>query len=212
MAQPKEKAAAFLKELRACRFCEQQGLIPEAHPIIQLPQTPRIGIFSQAPGNLAHQKGKPFLDPSGVRLRTWLGVDEATFYGSGFFAVVPMAFCFPGYDGTGKTGKGGDRPPRQECAELWRDRAMAQLRGKLEVALLIGSYAQAWHLGTQRKKSVTETVRAWKSFAQDASTGAKTYVLPHPSWRNQGWLKKNPWFEAEIIPEIQADIQTALNG
>ena len=197
------------RSLSACRHCETAGILPEARPIFQLPETARVGIFSQAPGNLAHQGGKPFLDPSGKRLRQWLGVDEAAFYDSGHFAIAPMAFCFPGYDGTGKTGRGGDRPPPKVCAERWRQDVLSPYRGQLRLALLIGSYAQSWHLGSGRKATLTETVRSWREFERDPVTGAKLYVLPHPSWRNTAWLRKNPWFEAEIIPALQRDIQAA---
>lgn len=197
-------------ELSACRHCEREGLIPEARPVFQLPETARIGIFSQAPGNLAHRGGQPFLDPSGARLRHWLGVDEATFYESGRFAIAPMAFCFPGYDGTGTTGRGGDRPPPRVCAERWRERVLAPYRARLDLALLIGSYAQQWHLGGERKRTLTETVRSWRELSCDPATGAKLYVLPHPSWRNTGWLKRNPWFEDEVIPALRRDVAAAL--
>ncbi|MEM1380942.1 MAG: uracil-DNA glycosylase family protein [Pseudomonadota bacterium] len=178
--------------------------------MFQLPPGARIGIFSQAPGNLAHQGGRPFLDPSGVRLRKWLGVDEGAFYESGRFAIVPMAFCFPGYDGSGKTGKGGDLPPPKVCAQLWREKVLAHYAERLDLALLIGGYSQAWHLGKQRRKTLTETVRAWRDLHRDPATGAKLYVLPHPSWRNTAWLKKNPWFEAEVLPPLQNDVRRAL--
>ncbi|MEM6913017.1 MAG: uracil-DNA glycosylase family protein [Pseudomonadota bacterium] len=197
-------------EARGCRYCEQQGILPVARPVFQLPASAKIGVFSQAPGNLAHQEGRPFCDPSGVRLRQWLGVDEAIFYESGLFAVVPMALCFPGYDGTGKTGKGGDRPPPVVCAEIWREKLLAPLAGQLEIALLVGGYAQAWHLGEQRKRTLTETVRAWRSFSNDPVTGANVFVLPHPSWRNTHWLKKNSWFEADVLPEIRRNIMRIL--
>lgn len=186
-------------------------MIPEARPVFQLPEAATIGIFGQAPGNLVHQRGRPFLDPSGKRLREWLGVDEDQFYESGRFAIVPMAFCFPGHDGTGPTGKGGDRPPPKVCAEIWRERMLAPLKGQLQLALLIGGYSQAWHLGEQRRKTLTETVRAWREFELDPVTGAQLMVLPHPSWRNTGWLKKNPWFEEEILPELKARVAKAVN-
>ena len=157
-----------------------------------------------------HQTGRPFDDPSGHRLRQWLGVSRAAFYDSGVFAIVPMAFCFPGYDGSGKTGKGGDLPPRPECAERWRREVLSHFKGKLDAALLIGGYAQAWHLGDQRKKTLTETVKAWRTFESDPATGAKLLVLPHPSWRNTGWLRNNPWFEEEVIPVIQGQVRSAL--
>ena len=209
---PPETLAELTAALRACRLCEEDGRIPEARPVFQLPATARVGIFSQAPGNLAHQGGRPFLDPSGVRLRQWLGVDEETFYESGRFAIVPMAFCVPGYDGTGRTGKGGDLPPPPVCAETWRARVLAPFRGQLDLALLIGGYAQAWHLGDQRRRTLTETVRAWEAFSRDPATGAKLYVLPHPSWRNTGWLKAHPWFEREVLPPLRRDVARALSG
>ncbi|MEM9285162.1 MAG: uracil-DNA glycosylase family protein [Pseudomonadota bacterium] len=211
MAQ-RNDLAGVTAEARACLHCEEQGLIPAARPVFQLPPTARIGVFGQAPGNLAHIEGRPFSDPSGVRLRQWLGVSEDTFYRSGLFAVVPMALCFPGYDGTGKTGKGGDRPPPKICAEIWRERLLAPLKGQLEIVLLVGGYAQAWHLGAQRRKTLTDTVRAWRAFSRDPVTGAKVFVLPHPSWRNTAWLKKNPWFADEVLPEIRSSIQRVRTG
>ena len=137
-------------------------------------------------------------------------MDEACFYESGRFAILPMAFCFPGYDGTGATGKGGDLPPPKICAEIWRERLLSGLRGQLQVALLIGAYAQAWHLGKEKRKTLTETVRAWRDYPKDPVTGARLFVLPHPSWRNTGWLKRNPWFEADVLPEVQAAVGKAL--
>lgn len=205
MAQP-EALAALTAEAKACRHCEEQGIIPAARPVFQLPATARVGIFGQAPGNLAHVEGRPFSDPSGVRLRSWLGVDEEAFYNSGLFAIVPMALCFPGYDGTGKTGKGGDRPPPKACADIWRQKLLEPFKGQLELVLLVGQYAQDWHLGDQKRKTLTETVRAWREFAKDPVTGAKVFVLPHPSWRNTAWLKKNPGFESDILPEIKGHI------
>jgi uracil-DNA glycosylase len=210
LAAPDRELSAVTQKLASCRHCEREGLIPEARPVFQLPATARIGIFSQAPGNLAHKGGRPFLDPSGVRLRAWLGVDEEAFYESGRFAIAPMAFCFPGYDGSGTTGKGGDLPPPKVCADIWRERVLAPLKGKLKLALLIGAYSQEWHLRRERKRTLTETVRNWRHFSADPVTGAKLYVLPHPSWRNTAWLKKNPWFEEEVLPELQADIQRAM--
>ncbi|WOI54037.1 uracil-DNA glycosylase family protein [Parvularcula sp. LCG005] len=203
--------AALREELSACRHCEKVGLIPAARPVFQLPADPVIGIFSQAPGNLAHQKGKPFYDPSGVRLRSWLGIDETIFY-SDAVAIAPMAYCFPGYDGKGPTGRGGDLPPPKVCAERWRARVMAHILPSLKVVLLVGAYAQAWHLGTEKGRTLTETVAAWPDrFADAQQTGQLLLPMPHPSWRNTGWLKKNPWFEAEVIPRLQAAVQDALS-
>ncbi|WP_416394727.1 uracil-DNA glycosylase family protein [Allohahella sp. A8] len=198
-------------EISQCRFCEHAGLIPEAKPVFQLPPAARIGIFSQAPGNKAHLKGLPFYDPSGVRLRSWLGVDEEAFYESGKFAIVPMAFCFPGYDGSGKTGKGGDKPPVPECAERWRDRLMAQLMPQLDLVLLIGQYAQRWHLPELRHLSMTARVANWRAAMVTPRAGEPILLpMPHPSWRNTAWLKKNPWFEDEFVPVLQARVRQAM--
>ena len=204
--------ASLADEIRHCRLCEAQGLIPEARPIFQLPETARIGLFSQAPGNLAHQKGKPFYDPSGVRLRDWMGVTEDEFYTSGRIAIIPMAFCFPGYDGKSPTGKGGDLPPPKLCAETWRKRVMAQIEEQLRLVLLVGGYSQKWHLGDKMGRTLTETVGKWRSHIADArKAGRPVYLpLPHPSWRNNGWLKKNLWFEAEVVPFIRSEIREAF--
>ncbi|ADM09659.1 hypothetical protein PB2503_08019 [Parvularcula bermudensis HTCC2503] len=169
--------------------------------------TARIGVFSQAPGNLAHQGGKPFLDPSGDRLRRWMGLTEDQFYGSGLIAIVPMAFCFPGYDGTGPTGRGGDRPPPRICAEKWRNEIMAMIDDRLEIVLLIGRYAQEWHLGKSAARRLSDAVGQWPSHFADADRGGELILpMPHPSWRNTAWLKRHPWFEAEVIPRLQRRI------
>lgn len=202
--------AELTAALSACRHCERERLLPQARPVFQLPVSATIGIFSQAPGHLAHQAGKPFLDPSGKRLRAWLGVDERQFYDSGRFAIAPMAFCFPGYDGKSPTGKGGDLPPPPVCADIWRKRVLRPFQGQLQLALLIGSYAQAWHLADQRRSSLTETVRSWRDFSTDPVTGAALMVLPHPSWRNTGWLKRNPWFEQDVLPVLKSRVAQAL--
>ncbi len=196
-------------DIRACTHCQTKGILPEARPIFQWPSNPRIGIFGQAPGNLAHQEGRPFCDPSGVRLRSWLGVSEAEFYESNVISIIPMAFCFPGYDGTGKTGKGGDRPPPKECADLWRAQIMKKLLPKLDLALLIGQYAQNWHMPDQRKKTLTARVEGWRDYIADRKDGEPIYLpMPHPSWRNNGWLKKNLWFEKDLLPWLQQQVQS----
>lgn len=203
--------ARLLKEIRACTFCQDEGILPAANPILQVPDDPVVAVFGQAPGNLAHERGLPFKDPSGDRLRDWMGVDEEIFYHSGRIAIVPMAFCFPGYDGSGKTGKGGDLPPPKVCAERWRDQIMKTLLPKLSTILLVGNYAQKWHLGDRMAKSLTDTVHLWPDrFAEAEEAGQLLLPLPHPSWRNTGWLKKNPWFEAEVLPRLQARINAAL--
>ncbi|MEM8753838.1 MAG: uracil-DNA glycosylase family protein, partial [Pseudomonadota bacterium] len=150
----------------------------------------------QAPGTRAHKSGLPFDDPSGDRLRDWLGVDRPTFYDRSRIAILPMAFCFPGYD-----AKGSDLPPPKRCAALWRDRALA-LMPQISLTLLVGGYAQRWALGG--RATLTETVRRWRE------TGEAILPLPHPSWRNTAWLKKNPWFEAETLPALRARVAALL--
>ena len=143
----------------------------------------------------AHLSGKPFDDPSGVRLREWMGVDEATFWDRDRVAIVPMGFCFPGYDAAG-----GDIPPPRLCAATWRAAALEHA-GDVDVTLLVGGHAQAWHLG---RGAVTERVRDWRARAP------RVFCLPHPSWRNTAWLKRHPWFEAETLPALRAAIAAAL--
>jgi len=150
----------------------------------------------QAPGRKVHETGRPFDDPSGVRLRRWLGVDESRFYDPRSFAIVPMGFCYPG------TGKGGDLPPRPECAETWRARVMAELKS-VELTVVLGVYAQGWHLDGA-KGSVTDVVRDWERW------WPKVIPLPHPSPRNQMWLRRNPWVEAEMIPKLQRRVKRLL--
>ena len=152
-------------------------------------------IAGQAPGARVHASGVPFDDPSGDRLRDWLGLDRAAFYDREKLAIVPMAFCFPGYD-----ARGSDLPPPKICAETWRDDLMAHMP-QVELTLLVGQYAQGWHMGKARKKTLTETVRNWREY------GPKFLPLPHPSWRNTGWLRKNPWFEAEVLLWLRAQVQ-----
>jgi uracil-DNA glycosylase len=151
----------------------------------------RILIAGQAPGRLVHETGLPFNDPSGVRLRQWMGIDRETFYGRPEIGVAAMAFCFPGTN-----PKGGDYPPPPRCAVMWRPQLLEQLP-KVELTLLVGSYAQAWALGNRVGKTMTDTVAAWRDF------GPNVLPMPHPSWRNTGWLKRNPWFEDEVTPYLR---------
>ncbi len=201
------------KQIVSCTLCQERRLIPEANPILQISTTAKVAVFGQAPGNLAHQSGRPFFDPSGVRLREWMGVTEEQFYDASKVAIVPMAFCFPGYDGKGATGKAGDLPPPALCAETWRQKVMDQITPQLELVLLVGNYAQRWHLGDKMQRTLTDTVRMWRSFVTEAADEAgPVYVpLPHPSWRNIGWFKKNPWFGAEVLPFIQSQIRRQLD-
>jgi len=168
----------------------------EPRPVTIISSKARILIAGQAPGLRVHQSGLPFDDASGDRLRQWLDVDRAAFYDRHRFAILPMGFCFPGYDTTGS-----DLPPRRECAPTWRATVLAAMP-QIELVLAIGQYAQAWHLGPARRKSMTETVSAWKQYLL-INDGVPVLPLPHPSWRNSGWLKRHPWFEAELLPVLR---------
>lgn len=188
---------SLLSEIRACRACAHE-LPHEPRPVVWVAPGVKLLICGQAPGRLVHESGRPFTDPSGVRLRDWLGVDEARFYGDPAIGVAAMAFCFPGTD-----PKGGDYPPPKRCAELWRPKLLAELEP--ELTLLVGWHAQLWALGERAKPSMTETVAAWREYAPE-------YLpLPHPSWRNTAWLKRNPWFEDEVLPYLKARTQELLN-
>ncbi|MEM8813407.1 MAG: uracil-DNA glycosylase family protein [Pseudomonadota bacterium] len=193
--------------IAACRVCvEQPDGAPLPHkprPVAYLSQTARICICGQAPGNKVHQSGVPFSDPSGDRLRDWMGVDKETFYDRSRVAIVPMGFCFPGLD-----AKGGDLPPRRECGRTWHDRIF-QAMPPAGLVLIIGQYAQAYHLGAARKKTLTETVLNWRSYL-DGASGQVRLVLPHPSWRNTAWLKRNPWFETEVLPVLRREVAARL--
>lgn len=193
--------------LRACRICRDAPLhgapLPqEPRPIVQGTAKARLCIASQAPGTRAHRSGVPFRDPSGTRLRDWLGLDEAAFYDPDRVAILPMGACFPGLD-----AKGGDRPPRRECAPRWRADLFAGLPA-LELILVIGQYAQAWHLGAS-VGGLTGTVRAWGTIL-DEPRRPRVLPLPHPSWRNNGWLKANPWFEAELLPVLRREVAAVV--
>ena len=196
-------------QLRACRLCRDEprhgGPLPhEPRPIIQGSAKARLCIASQAPGTRAHASGIPFMDPSGRRLRDWLGLNEAQFYDPDFLAIVPMGACFPGQD-----SRGGDLPPRRECAERWR-RPLLDALPELDLVLLIGQYAQAWHLRERFKGGLTTTVRRWREILESAEK-PRLLPLPHPSWRNNTWLAKNPWFEAELLPVLKAEVRTMLH-
>lgn len=198
-----EDAEALAAEIRACRVCRdvpRGAVLPhEPRPVLVVSSTAKILIAGQAPGTRVNATGIPFNDPSGDRLRDWLGVDRDRFYDPGTFGILPMGFCFPGLDAAG-----GDMPPRRECAPLWRPRLMAAMP-QIELVLAVGLHAQAWHLGAARSASLTETVRDWRSvFA--ASTTPAMLPLPHPSWRNSGWLKRNPWFGTEFLPFLKEEI------
>ncbi len=210
-----EPAAQRLMQLvaamRGCRLCVEkpQGApLPHApRPVFQLSVSARLLIAGQAPGVRVHASGRPFTDPSGVRLRGWLGMDEATFYDATRVAILPMGLCFPGQD-----ARGADLPPRRECAPAWRDAVMQSLP-RLQLVLAVGQYAHAWHVPRHlRGRNLTETVRRWREIFEATDTGGKAAVipLPHPSWRNNAWLKKNPWFEAQVLPFLRRQVWRVL--
>ena len=195
------------RRARACRICVEQPLgrpLPhEPRPVLLPSARARILIASQAPGTKVHLSGMPFTDASGDRLRNWLGVTSEEFYDPENFAIVPMGFCFPGQD-----ARGADLPPRRECAPAWRAPLMAAMP-QIDLVLTIGLYAQAWHMGDARRGSLTETVQNWREvFAAPARP--VVLPLPHPSWRNTGWLKKNPWFEMDLLPFLKTEIRRRL--
>lgn len=193
-----------ISRCRICRDNPRKGAQPLPHeprPVAVFSKHARILIASQAPGLRVHESGLPFNDASGNRLREWLGVDRETFYNRDKFAIVPMGFCFPGYD-----KHGGDMPPRGECAPQWRQSVM-DVMPQIELTLTIGLYAQKWHLGDERKASLTDTVANWRRYFE-RNSGPRVLALPHPSWRNTGWLKRNLWFEDELLPVLR---KTVLN-
>ena len=190
-------AAALLREVRACTLCAAH-LPLGPRPVFQLHPRARILIAAQAPGKRVHETGVPFNDPSGERLRTWLGVGRETFYDPQQIALLPMGFCFPG------TGKSGDLPPRPECAPAWRAPLLALLKN-VQLTLVIGQYAMGYHL-TQPRGNLTQTVAAWRE------RGPALIPLPHPSPRNNRWLKRNPWFEQELLPVLRERVAGALAG
>lgn len=199
-----------LEDLReaiaCCRLCldapargPADCLPHDPRPVAVLSRKARILIAGQAPGLRVHESGLPFNDASGDRLRNWLGVSREEFYDPDRFAIVPMGFCFPGYD-----ANGSDLPPRRECAPLWR-RPIMEAMPQIELVLAIGQYAQAWHLGARRRTSMTETVRNWREYLL-ANQGPRVLPLPHPSWRNTAWLKRNPWFEDDVLPLLKQHV------
>ncbi len=187
--------AALLREIRACTLCaEHLPLGPR--PVVRASLSARILIVGQAPGRRVHETGVPFNDPSGERLRDWMGVTREEFYDERAIALAPMGFCYPG------TGAGGDLPPRPECAAAWRERLLSQLR-RVELTLVIGRYAHAYHLRAA-KRSVTDIVRGWREHAP------ALFPLPHPSPRNLLWLRRNPWFERELVPQLREQVRSVL--
>ncbi len=199
MTDPLDRLKA---DLSACKICKDRfaatATAHEPRPVVWFRADARILIAGQAPGQRVHTSGRPFTDPSGDRLRGWMGIDQATFYDQSRIGIVPMAFCFPGYN-----AKGADLPPPPICASTWRGRIMDQLKA-VPLTLLVGGHAIKWHL--RDKSTVTEVVTRWRDHAP------AVFALPHPSWRNTAWLKKNPWFEAELLPVLRARVQEVLHG
>jgi uracil-DNA glycosylase len=192
------------QEIASCRKCIDDPLgapLPhEPRPVAILSSKAKVRIIGQAPGTRVHASGRPFTDPSGVRLREWMGIDEDVFYDPNKLAITPMGFCFPGLD-----AKGGDLPPRKECPALWQERVTLAMP-QVELVLLIGMYAQKHYLGKSAKRTLTETVSEWKAISK-LHTKPVYIPLPHPSWRNNSWIKKNPWFSSELLPELKDLIQ-----
>jgi len=187
---------AIVREIRACTLC-RDALPQPPRPIFQFSARAPILITSQAPGIRAHESGRTFWDPSGDRLRDWLGVTKDAFYDARRFAIVPMGFCYPG------TGKGGDLAPRPECAAHWHPRIVPRL-GEPALVLYVGAYALRHYLADRWTGSVTDVVSAWRE------VGPRVVPLPHPSPRNQGWFRRNPWFEAELLPRLRRRVKRAL--
>ena len=202
-------ATALQDAIPRCRICRDAPWGPplphEPRPVARLSTMARLCVAGQAPGTKVHATGIPFNDASGKRLRHWMGVDEATFYDAARIAIVPMGFCFPGQD-----EKGGDLPPRRECAPTWRAPVFAAMP-QVELVLAIGAHAQRWHLGDRRRRTMTETVEDWRRHL-GSNTRPRVLPLPHPSWRNTGWLKRHPWFEAEVVPELRREVARLVGG
>jgi uracil-DNA glycosylase len=190
------KLERLVREARACTVCALHLPHPP-RPVLRVSSTARLLIVGQAPGRRVHESGIPWSDPSGDRLRDWLGLTPEAFYDVSRVAILPIGLCYPG------TVDGADLPPRRECAPLWHPRIVPALAA-VELTLLVGSYAQAFHLAAQRKAAMTETVRAFREYLP------RFLPLPHPSWRNTGWLKRNPWFEEDLLPELKRLVQTTL--
>lgn len=186
----------LLNEIRACTICANALPCPP-RPVLQVSATAKVLIVGQAPGRRVQESGIPFDDPSGDRLRQWMGIDRETFYDANKIAIIPMGFCYPG------TGESGDLPPRTECADTWRNPLMA-LMSQVELTLVIGQYAIAWHLPDERKNTLTKTVQNWRQH------WPSKLVLPHPSPRNNIWLKKNPWFEGELVPPLKRRVNELI--
>lgn len=197
MVEPAQTLTQAAEQARACQLCaEHLPLGPR--PAFRVHPEARLLIVGQAPGTRVHETGIPWNDPSGKRLRDWLQIEPETFYDESKVAILPMGFCYPGV-----LPKGGDRPPRPECAPLWHQ-TFLDLMAHIRCTLLIGQYAQARYLGDRGRRTLTETVAAWADFAPEV------WPLPHPSWRNTAWLKRNPWFESNLLGPLRATVRAAI--
>lgn len=186
----------LLKEIESCTVCSS-FFLHDPRPVVRATDNSKILIIGQAPGRRVHESGIPWDDPSGKNLRDWMGLSNDLFYNPDKVALIPMGFCYPG------SGKSGDLPPRPECAPLWHQKLLSQFKS-LQLTLLIGQYAQKYYLKSDAKKNLTETVRNFKDYLPN-------YIpLPHPSPRNRLWLKKNPWFEDDLLPELKSIIRKNL--
>ena len=205
-----ESLDALLFRLRACTICRDaplgRPLGHEPRPVLQVSASATLCLAGQAPGTRVHASGRPYTDPSGDRLRDWLEVDSAVFYDQRRVAIVPMGFCFPGQD-----VHGGDLPPRRECRANWHDTVFAKLP-RLRLILAIGAYSQAYHLGPLASGGVTATVGRWREIlaATKDCNGPSIIPLPHPSWRNNAWIKRNGWFGEELLPVLRHEVRIAL--
>lgn len=189
---------SLLEQIRRCTLCKD-FLPNDPLPVVNASAKSKILVVGQAPGRLVHESGIPWNDPSGNRLRDWLEVDRDTFYNPDIFALIPMGFCYPG------TGKSGDYPPRKECAPQWHDQLLTAMPN-IQLTLLIGAYSQKYYLGKYMKKNLTETVRLTHEYHP------KYIALPHPSPRNNIWMKKHPWFQKEVLPLLRTSMRTALSN
>ena len=190
---------ALLGEVRGCRVCAAE-LPLGPRPVLRAAATARVLLIGQAPGTKVHASGMPWTDASGDRLRDWLDLDSDSFYDETRVAIVPMGFCYPGV-----LPRGGDKPPRPECAPLWHPRIMEALP-RVALTVLIGQYAQAWYLGDRRRRTLTETVAAWRDYLP------RFFAIPHPSWRTRGWQARNPWFDAELLPELRRRVHASIDA
>lgn len=198
---------ALRSNISRCKICVSEPLkepLPhKPRPVAIISSKAKIRIIGQAPGVRVHESGRPFTDPSGDRLRDWMGIGDRDFYNPDMLAITPMGFCFPGLD-----KKGGDLPPRKECAAKWQ-LPVTEAMPQIKLILLIGMYAQKHYLGRRAKKTLTETVSCWRDYFE--AEGEVRYMpLPHPSWRNNSWIKKNPWFSSDLLPVLRQEIQKYL--